>query len=224
MEMTSTEEARVEDDDDEEIPATMQDGLVFMSNWRDDFVGCHSSPPDRVYHYTNSNALIRILEDDELWATNAVFMNDQNEILHAADILRKACDSVASDPDFAGEDPADLLKSTTAIRRVLNRLHDYVEAYVTCFCADGDLLSQWRGYGEGDGLSIGFSSAALNTVVKDTPGMVMGLVKVTYDETEQYEQLYALAKGWVHMFLASLTRDRRTKPHVEAMLFAQCFA
>lgn len=220
----NVDEAPAEDGGDEEIPATMQDGLLFMSNWREGFVNRHSSPPERVYHYTNSHALIKILEDNELWATNAVFMNDQNEIRHAADILRRACDNVVSDLDFVGEDPGELLKSSVAILRVLNRLHDYVEAYVTCFCADGDLLSQWRGYGEGDGLSIGFDSAELNTVAKDTPGMVMGLVQVTYDETQQYEQLYDLVKGWVQMFLTSFTRDKRTKPHVEAMLFAQCFA
>lgn len=34
--------------------------------------------------------------------------------------------------------------------------------YVACFCEDGDLLSQWRGYGDGGGgYAIGFTPATL---------------------------------------------------------------
>jgi hypothetical protein len=209
---------------DDLITATMEDGGHFLVQWRDSFVERHSGAPERVYHYTNSSSLIRILEDNEVWATNAVFLNDQNEIRHAAVILSRACDTVIGDEEFASEDPSQLLLATTAMRRVLNHLHDYIEAYVTCFCSEGDLLSQWRGYGEGDGLSIGFDSAELSRVAKATPGIVAGLVQVTYDEEQQYAELYELAKRWTRMFLSCLRRDSRTKPHVEAMLFAQCFA
>jgi hypothetical protein len=40
--------------------------------------------------------------------------------------------------------------------------------YVTCFCQDSDLLSQWRGYASADGYSIGLRSAALLDQVPST--------------------------------------------------------
>lgn len=43
-------------------------------------------------------------------------------------------------------------------------------AYVSCFCSEGDLLSQWRGYGGVGGYSIGFRVAALRGIAKREEG------------------------------------------------------
>ncbi|MGW1712133.1 DUF2971 domain-containing protein [Streptomyces sp. NPDC002156] len=39
-----------------------------------------------------------------------------------------------------------------------------LHAYVSCFCQDGDLLSQWRGYGGVGGYSIGFNTHTLRNM------------------------------------------------------------
>ena len=205
------------------VTATMLDGLEFIRVEREQYLSAFHAPPPTLFHYTSARALLRILESNQLWATNAVFMNDQVEIVHAAHILRNASDSLIEDDEFEGADPDQLLRATTAIRRVLNQLHNYVEAYVSCFCSDPDLLSQWRGYGEEGGVSVGFDSAKLRKFASDSPGIV-ALVEVTYESEKHYSQLYDLAKRWTKMYLKSLERDDRSRLHVEATLFAQSFA
>lgn len=47
--------------------------------------------------------------------------------------------------------------------------------YVSCFCEQGDLLSQWRGYGASGGFAIGFSRRALAKlcpIERDAPVLV----------------------------------------------------
>ncbi|MFF8400938.1 DUF2971 domain-containing protein [Streptomyces sp. NPDC015684] len=59
-----------------------------------------------------------------------------------------------------------------ALQRIIMGLHQMkgssrstpLHVYVTCFCEEGDLLSQWRGYGGAGGYSIGFNRHALETV------------------------------------------------------------
>jgi hypothetical protein len=57
--------------------------------------------------------------------------------------------------------------------------------FVACFCKDGDLLSQWRGYGgSGAGFALGFSSVWLsNSAVVD--GVQFRLLRVLYSPDEQ---------------------------------------
>jgi hypothetical protein len=53
------------------------------------------------------------------------------------------------------------------------------DVYVTSFCRDGDLLSQWRGYGAfGSGYALGFSFP----LGKAPPIQMAWLVEVLYDE------------------------------------------
>jgi hypothetical protein len=64
--------------------------------------------------------------------------------------------------------------------------------FLMSFCADGDLLSQWRGYRDvGGGYALGFDSASLlQTNPSDGPARI--LRRVLYDATEQRRILEAL--------------------------------
>ncbi|MFC9836487.1 DUF2971 domain-containing protein [Rhodococcus sp. NPDC127530] len=103
-----------------------------------------------------------------LWATDARFLNDSAELRYAASALADRIrdgvprnDSVVAarmdafadklrDGEFTGDGYEDGLPHT---------------AYVTSFCREGDLLSQWRGYGaNGGGYSIEFRTAALTAL------------------------------------------------------------
>ncbi|WP_346867458.1 DUF2971 domain-containing protein [Clostridium sp. UBA1353] len=51
---------------------------------------------------------------------------------------------------------------------ILDMLKHYVESsiYITCFSRNGDLLSQWRAYGDnGKGVSIGFNSKLISKAI-----------------------------------------------------------
>jgi hypothetical protein len=55
--------------------------------------------------------------------------------------------------------------------------------HAICFCEDGDLLSQWRGYGQlGGGFALGFSSEAIFKIPESDD---RGIYKISYEPLEQ---------------------------------------
>jgi hypothetical protein len=202
----------------DEVPAIFQRLLVFFSDWKDELAAARPQPPHDLWHYTTAPPLISMIESRALWATNAVFMNDQTEISHAAWLLQRLVGEpdggAANDKRRATDDPAD-----SVIREVLARLHNYIEIYVVCFCAVPDLLSQWRAYGSAGGYAIGFDSSSLPAL---GPGPLT-LARVTYDPGEQQRQLQKLVISWRSLF-AEVDVPPQPWEHVAAVLFAQTFA
>jgi hypothetical protein len=101
--------------------------------------------PDVIYHYTSNDVLLKILEGESLRMSARHHLNDTTEGQQFFSILKKH-------PSKSDEHKIE------SIRKSL----DSVEAFVTCFCSDGDLLSQWRGYAvNGAGVSIGFRKTGI---------------------------------------------------------------
>lgn len=127
--------------------------------------------PVALYHYTNSAGLRGILESSSLWATDAEFLNDAQELQFGRNELCDALRAYAEDlfPSNRTPDGGKEYSRATIVRSALQYLDrgdvnvpvKTERIYVTCFCQDSDLLSQWRGYASADGYAIGFRSAAL---------------------------------------------------------------
>ena len=109
-------------------------------------------PKERLYHYTNFDGLLGIVQSRSLWASDIRYMNDSAELKHTADLIR----GEVSRRIGAGHLRPDLL----------NRFFDWVTHRITnghmlfaaSFRANGNLLSQWRGYSRlGKGVSLGFN-------------------------------------------------------------------
>ena len=125
---------------------------------------------DLIYHYTNSAGLKGILEERVFWATKSSFLNDPTEVLHAVDVVVRALRerSQGSDQEAA--------IATVVLEKIKAPVSD---VYVSSFCQDGDLLSQWRGYGAfGEGFALGFSFPP----GKAPPIQMAWLIEVLYDE------------------------------------------
>lgn len=104
-----------------------------------------------IYHYTTVTGLIGIISHKELWASDCRFLNDGTELSYAKEIFFNEVQKLNLPPiDNGGGYP---LPGSTL---------DYLHMYITCFCEDGDLLSQWRGYGTDQGYSLGFDTLLLN--------------------------------------------------------------
>jgi hypothetical protein len=130
--------------------------------------------PDEVFHYTTVDGLRGIIESGKIWATEAGYLNDASEYVYANDIVV----SVAAE---LGERLAALVNVAEFLR--INPKENPFQFYVSCFCEDRDLLSQWRTYGhEGTGYAIGFRLDALRSLASDFLGLVG---KVVYDRSEQ---------------------------------------
>ena len=165
--------------------------------------------PDLLYHYTDSAALTGIIAPGgwpieypdssvhasaaKLWASDARYMNDEQELLFGAKIFHRHLRHAASRP---GVDDV-LGNAFTAVADAFANLSVYdweFGCFAVSLSAEPDLLSQWRGYGGGTGgFAIGFTWDALagHTFAFHPKSTAMGttafrteLRKVGYGETE----------------------------------------
>ena len=114
------------------------------------------APPGVLYHYTTQAGLLGIVQGEELWATKIQYMNDASEFDLALRLTRQHLDQIINATNHPSEKSA-----ATELRNSLEGIGD-INIFAACFCENGDLLSQWRGYtGDEYGYAIGFDSEAL---------------------------------------------------------------
>lgn len=111
-----------------------------------------------LYHYTTGDGLKGIIENNELWATSAYFLNDSAEIMYGYGLLKEVLD------DWVAKNQRPNDSMSLGVARHLSRsFGDLLEKrlidpiYLSCFCEEDNLLSQWRAYGQSGGYSLGFT-------------------------------------------------------------------
>jgi hypothetical protein len=126
----------------------------------------------RLYHYTGQEGLLGIVTSGTLWATNIVYLNDATEFHRPLSMLRDRVKEELERREYEAKHfstrnaawagtAEGLASRLKLLRGKLTKVRD-TAICVACFCEDGDLLSQWRGYsGRGYGYSLGFKSALL---------------------------------------------------------------
>ena len=126
----------------------------------DDKPEVSAKPPELVFHYTTPGGLIGILGADgiQLWASHIRFMNDNEEFNYA---VRYLSASIYDDLDNEMKPERQRRHLADGHKWLESDAVENVQVYACCFCPDGDLLSQWRGYGVNNGYSLGFSGDAL---------------------------------------------------------------
>lgn len=144
------------------------------------------TPHKPLYHYTSRDVFWKIIDGESMLARHIMFSNDY----HENEIGRRKITNAMK--DVADTD----LTATDAL------------PFMICFCENGDLLSQWRGYAKEGialefdftkglyGLEKGFSSAHCYTVMNKEPdgdylsagnifmGAVVSPYKVIYTDRE----------------------------------------
>jgi hypothetical protein len=131
------------------------------------------SEPDVLYHYTDASGLLRILDSKVLFASDVDYMNDPLEIAFGAACARRTLDSMIEllpevERRYTTEygHPLTRFEVLDQLRSMCTPNEDgefpHVPCYVTSFCSQGDLLSQWRVYADGGGgFSLGFDRSRL---------------------------------------------------------------
>lgn len=110
-------------------------------------------PRGPLYHYTTAPGLLGIFSSRSLHATHNAYLNDKSEGQYARELIAKAFESY-SGPGKAREH----LLPEVGVRGLGATEVLALRPYVVSFCEDGDLLSQWRGYGDqGGGYALGFT-------------------------------------------------------------------
>ncbi|MGZ9066712.1 MAG: hypothetical protein ACXW2I_15450, partial [Burkholderiales bacterium] len=100
-------------------------------------------PPELLFHYTTIAGAYGILSSDALWMTKIRYLNDTSELEIGIGTFREVLDELLRSPA-----PSDELELLEAVKAGLGSFAGS-NICVASFCEHGDLLSQWRWYGEG---------------------------------------------------------------------------
>ena len=140
--------------------------MFSFQEYRDQIL--HEGLPTQLHHYTDANGALGILQNEELWLTNARYSNDKAEIDYAINLAA----SVVLDYYEKSRDKLDSIDSPLhlfleSLNALLVKGKLSRDVYVSCFCENKDLLSQWRAYAGKSGFCIGFESKLLLQHAKD---------------------------------------------------------
>jgi len=152
-------------------------GLYQQINQRR-ITGTTKDMPPRLYHYTNAGGLLGIIEHNALWATHIDYLNDASELRYARGLVEAAISQ------------HEKTANSAYAHQVLQQARDMfdvsktMDVFVSCFCEQGDLLSQWRGYAQaGEGYSIGVDGDLLGRQIGGGLNFFFG--NVVYDRQTQ---------------------------------------
>jgi Protein of unknown function (DUF2971) len=141
--------------------------------------GLRSGGLDLAHHYTSLQGLCGIIGKDDLWLTNAQYLNDEAEIKAGYDTARAVV--IEERAKSAASEGSLYLKHLEEALLVTTRS----QCYVCSFCEYGETLSQWRGYAA-DGAGV--------DLVIDTRGFVDLHTKCSYGLLYFWQVFYDDAK------------------------------
>lgn len=152
-------------------------------------------PPKIIYHYTTQKGMLGIISMREMWATQVHFLNDKNEVNLTFKLLDRELKK------RIGRTKCPVNKNILVeIRRSLQKINQW-HICIASFCEEGDLLSQWRGYGnQGKGYAIGFNLDKLTRIAKNQAFVLWPCV---YNPILQSELVDYLIESWCSDFFDS---------------------
>lgn len=150
---------------------------------------------DILYHYTNGNGFIGIMDSSELHCSHISFLNDPSEHIYFDEVLNK----ILLDSKNCKEIYDSLYNDSYFGSQYYNR-----EYYVLSFSRNGDSLSMWNYYSNGNGYNLGLN---IENIIKNNTGKVgyISPIKLVYDESEQCK----LLKGYIESFKKELIKIKK---------------
>ena len=164
-------------------------------------------PKDVIWHYTNGDGLLGILQSASIHATQVASLNDKNETKYATDLFKISVRKIL-------EENKDHSTATAFLEKVLEYIkedplapsHGTSKFFVTCFSAEEDDVNQWDRYGKPNGYAIGFYAGGL---FRDATSTVY---KVNYDKALHEKISDDTARATLRFFLDGLSGERLNNP------------
>ncbi|MDZ7693591.1 MAG: DUF2971 domain-containing protein [Balneolaceae bacterium] len=144
------------------ITAQRLDAPEIIDETRDEFQKLweemQSDVPETLYHYTSADGFLGIINSQSIWLTNIKYFEDHTEGMYGRKLLLDVIDElIEMDFDEKKQRFLNRIKKT-----VTNNWDDfYGKIYVSSFCKEGDVLSQWERFAQ-KGYCIGLD------ITKDT--------------------------------------------------------
>ncbi len=166
-----------------------------------------------IYHYCSANTLIAIIKSKSIRLSDLNKTNDFQEKKWASHLISK----VLRDRIKANNINFDLEEdywyndsSSTHLQYYKNEMNSILfnekPIFISCFSQIGDLLSQWRAYGQdGTGISIGFDYKKMKSLHN---GKDILLEKVCYKEVSQEKKLGALIDSAISYMRDMFSEDQ----------------
>lgn len=145
-------------------PATISDFASNIAALIQKLAGGTATQP-LVYHYTNAQGFLGIVESQEIWATHIAFTNDSAEYIEAtAEINNQAKSRISS---FLEASPERRALQATIERTTIVSPDQIPPWFIASFSYGVDDLSQWRGYGGKNGkFAIGLNLNHLGAIAR----------------------------------------------------------
>ena len=122
-----------------------------------------------LYHYTNLEGLLGIVQSGDIWMSDYAYLNDSDELTYGLRLAKSRFELASKTLPSA---KIALENWGSAVDQIQNRV------CVSSFSSDGDSLSQWRAYGP---VAIGFAAIPMMMLCPST----VRLQPVIYDEQVQ---------------------------------------
>lgn len=166
----------------------------------------------KIYHYTNCDALVNIVRDRGFWLSQSTYMNDSTEIEHGTEIACDIVDRLAKKPRY---DPMRGILGEVLRQLRPPRPSDY---YIACFTLEEDSLEQWRAYSPTGGVNIELSPTDHGTYGGDLgvwPRML--LWRVFYDDADKRMFVFSLVRKYLAEYVIDLEqyKDNRAAMYEE---------
>ncbi len=140
------------------------------------------------YHYTTIKAVRGIVEDNNIWVSNAMFLNDKSEVKYACNVIEE---TIREDKDICNE----VIEIIEEFINYIVERSDQIFVLSTSSNIDSQLL--WSNYSNMDGYCMGFNFSEVweDLFIRSPGGEVMDLDynkhirvdKVIYDREKQRE-------------------------------------
>lgn len=211
-------------------PELQQEIEVFTKKWSEN----HRLPENRnLFHYTDLEGLRGILDSKQLWMSHMSSLNDPLEVEYGQKIIYDEINK-----RLIEEDNRDVRTFYDSIKQTISGFGKTLHhGFISCFCEDSNLLSQWREYSDrGGGYCIGFNFNSTtrgafdkyeieNSLDQIKSGDQPLLRKLIYDEKIQRklvnEYLDKITKGYSKGIVGRIKNHFRTSNHHTAVMGGQ---
>lgn len=154
---------------------------------------------DIIYHYTDLNGLMGILQNKGFWLSEAKYLNDKEELYNGRNLTIKLINNLIDKKRYSCFKDI-LLKTITLLKK--NEFKDY---YIASFSSKADNLEQWRAYSKnGSGICIGLNIKQKTNFPHFMLGPVWMLHKVVYNDNIKCRILHLIIFKYFYEFKKDL--------------------
>lgn len=175
-----------------------------------------------IYHYTKPEKLLNILASGTLRFSNALYLNDKEEIAYSYKLIVDLIDETPElNSDLFNKIQNHFSNKYKHIVDGYNDLVNKLEYFTTSFSTESDNLTLWNNYAKGKnytGYNIGFDKNKLvEEMDKNNYLPIFG--SVIYDKNKQVKIIHAIFKKWNILFERALKSKKTNEVKLFDILF-----